>query len=67
MLAFRWDSYHEVRNKMTTRRKLMIASWHAPQEGNILGQLEIDMTKTLAYILAQRNLTGQKITITHLV
>lgn len=52
---------------MTTRRKLAIASWSAPSEGNIYGKLTIDATKALRYIEDVRARTGEKITMTHLV
>lgn len=52
--------------KMTTRRKLAIATWRGPREGNIYGKLTVDMTQALAYIEQQRKTTGEKITITHL-
>jgi len=52
--------------KQSTRRKMMIASWSAPNEGNIHGVLEIDVTKTQAYIEKKRK-EGQHITITHIV
>lgn len=52
---------------MTTRRKLAIASWSAPREGNIYGKLTVDATQALAYVKRLRETTGEKITITHLV
>jgi pyruvate dehydrogenase E2 component (dihydrolipoamide acetyltransferase) len=53
--------------KMSTRRKLAIASWSAPQEGNIYGKLTIDATRALAYLEQIRKTTGQRVSITHLV
>jgi pyruvate/2-oxoglutarate dehydrogenase complex dihydrolipoamide acyltransferase (E2) component len=53
--------------KMSTRRKLAIATWSAPQEGNIYGKLTVDAGPALAYIEAVRAETGEKVTITHLV
>jgi hypothetical protein len=49
------------------RRKLAIASWAAPREGNIYGKLTIDATEALAYVEWLRQKTGEKITLTHLV
>ncbi len=54
-------------NYMTTRRKLAIATWGAPDEGNILGKLTVDATEALAYLAHVRATTGEKVTITHLV
>jgi pyruvate/2-oxoglutarate dehydrogenase complex dihydrolipoamide acyltransferase (E2) component len=54
-------------SKMSTRRKLAIASWSAPKEGNIYGKLTIDATNAEAYIEEMRQKSGEKITITHLV
>ncbi len=51
----------------STRRKLVIATWSAPREGNIYGKLTVDMTEALAYIAHLRERTGRKITVTHLV
>ena len=43
---------------MTTRRKLAIATWDAPREGNIYGKLTVDATQALAYIQRQVNEAG---------
>ncbi len=53
--------------KMTTRRKLAIATWAAPREGNIYGKLTVNVTNALRYIEHLRVTTGEKITITHFV
>lgn len=53
--------------KMSTRRKLAIATWAPPNEGNIYGKMTIDATAAQKYIDEQREATGEKITITHLV
>ena len=53
--------------QMTVRRKLAIATWSAPREGNIYGKLTVDATQALAYIQWLRETTGEKVTITHLV
>ena len=53
--------------KMSTRRKLAIATWSRPTEGNIYGKITIDASEALAYIAKVRELTGVKVTITHLV
>lgn len=52
---------------MSPRRKLAIATWSAPAEGNIYGKLTVDATPALAYIDALRARTGEKVTITHLI
>jgi pyruvate/2-oxoglutarate dehydrogenase complex dihydrolipoamide acyltransferase (E2) component len=49
------------------RRKLAIASWAAPREGNIYGKVTMDATEALAYLADVRERTGEKVTITHLV
>jgi pyruvate/2-oxoglutarate dehydrogenase complex dihydrolipoamide acyltransferase (E2) component len=53
--------------QMSVRRKLAIATWSAPREGNIYGKLTVDATQALAYIQWLRDTTGEKVTITHLV
>ncbi len=51
----------------SVRRKLAIATWSAPQEGNIYGKLTVDMTEALKYLDHIRATTGEKVTVTHLV
>lgn len=51
----------------STRRKLAIATWGAPDEGNIFGKLTIDATQAVAWIQHVRETTGEKVSITHLV
>ncbi len=53
--------------KMTVRRKLAIATWSAPAEGNIYGKLTVDAEAALRYIDHLCRTTDQKVTITHLV
>lgn len=52
---------------MSPRRKLAIATWAPPAEGNIYGKLTVDATAALAYIEDLRQRTGEKVTITHLI
>ncbi len=52
---------------MSTRRKLAIATWDTPREGNIYGKLVVDAEAVLAWIEAERQRTGEKITLTHVV
>ncbi|MFP4599174.1 MAG: 2-oxo acid dehydrogenase subunit E2 [Persicimonas sp.] len=52
---------------MSLRRKLAIATWSAPSEGNIYGKLTLDVTEAQRYIEHVRETTGEKITVTHLV
>ncbi len=53
--------------RMSTRRKMAIASWAPPREGNIYGKLTLDVGEALAYLEHVRQTTGEKVTITHLV
>jgi pyruvate dehydrogenase E2 component (dihydrolipoamide acetyltransferase) len=53
--------------KMSTRRKLAIATWSPPREGNIYGKLSVDVTRALAYLDKVRDETGERVTITHFV
>lgn len=52
---------------MSLRRRIAIATWSSPKEGNIYGKMIIDVTHSLSYIEYLRKTTGKKITITHLV
>jgi pyruvate/2-oxoglutarate dehydrogenase complex dihydrolipoamide acyltransferase (E2) component len=51
----------------SVRRKLAIASWSAPKEGNIYGTLRVDATQAQRYIAHLRETTGSRVSITHLV
>lgn len=51
----------------STRRKLAIATWGAPNEGNIFGKLTIDATQAMAWIEHVRETSGEKVSMTHLV
>jgi len=53
--------------KMSIRRKLAIATWSSPREGNIYGKLTVDATEALAYIDDVKERTGERVTLTHLV
>jgi pyruvate/2-oxoglutarate dehydrogenase complex dihydrolipoamide acyltransferase (E2) component len=52
---------------MSTRRKLAIASWSSPREGNIYGKLQLDCGEVLRVLEHVRATTGEKVTITHVV
>jgi len=53
--------------KMTVRRKLAIAAYDAPREGNIYGKLVVDAGPGLRYLEEVRKKTGEKVSFTHLV
>lgn len=53
--------------RMTVRRKLAIATWSSPREGNIYGKLTVDAENTLRYIEHLRANGSEKITVTHVV
>ncbi len=52
---------------VSLRRKLAIATWTAPREGNIFGKMTLDATNALRYLDEVRERTGEKVTITALV
>jgi len=52
---------------MTTRRKLAIATWDSPREGNIYGRLVLDTGEVKRYLAWVREATGEKVTLTHFV
>ena len=54
-------------DSMTVRRKLAIATWSAPREGNIYGKLTLDATNVQLWLEHIRETTGEKVTITHFV
>ncbi len=53
--------------RMSARRKLALATWSAPREGNIYGKMTIDAGNALIYAQKLTEQTSEKITITHLV
>lgn len=50
-----------------TRRKLAIATWSSPAEGNIYGKLTLDVSQALKYVEHLRKKDGEKVTIAHVV
>ncbi len=52
---------------MSTRRKLAIATWGAPREGNIYGRLALDTEEVDRYLAWVRRTSGEKITLTAFV
>lgn len=50
-----------------TRRKLAIATWSPPAEGNIYGKLTLDVGDALQYVEHLRKKDGEKVTIAHVV
>lgn len=56
-----------ARYRMTTRRKMAIAAWGAPHEGNIYGKVTVDATNALRYLDEVQERSGEKVTVTHLV
>lgn len=52
---------------MTTRRKLAIATWGAPTEGNIYGRMALDTAQVRRYLEWLHQTTGEKITLTAFV
>jgi pyruvate/2-oxoglutarate dehydrogenase complex dihydrolipoamide acyltransferase (E2) component len=53
--------------KNSVRRKLAIATWNRPMEGNIYGKMVVDAQPALDYIAKKREDNGIKVTITHIV
>ena len=49
------------------RRKIAIATWDAPREGNIYGKLVVDARPALNYIKKLRVEYGVHVTLTHVV
>lgn len=56
-----------AKNYMTVRRKLAIATWARPTEGNIYGKMVVDVGEALDYLAWLREARGEKVTLTHLV
>lgn len=56
-----------MKKKMSTRRKLAIATWRAPREGNIYGRIALDTEEVQAYLAWLRETSGEKVTLTAFV
>lgn len=56
-----------MRYKMSLRRKLAIATWSAPREGNIYGKMELPATALVDYLDRLRASSGRRVTVTHAV
>ena len=54
-------------SKMSTRRKLAIATWGSPREGNIYGKMTLDATDAVEYLDRLTKGTGVKVTMTHFI
>lgn len=57
---------HRVR-KVSTFRRLAVASWSASRDPTIHGSLEVDATAALAHLEDLHARTGERATLTHLV
>lgn len=54
-------------NPMSSWRRLAAAAWSAPSDPQFYGDLDVDAAALLAYIERARELTGTRLTMTHLV
>lgn len=52
---------------MTIRRKLAVATWEAPREGNIYGRIALDTEEVDRYLAWLRATEGEKVTLTAFV
>jgi pyruvate/2-oxoglutarate dehydrogenase complex dihydrolipoamide acyltransferase (E2) component len=59
-------TFHPVKN-LPSWRTVAIHAWDRPRDPTVYGVLEIDASRALAYIEAERASSGEKITLTHLV
>ncbi|MEL6182797.1 MAG: 2-oxo acid dehydrogenase subunit E2 [Myxococcota bacterium] len=53
--------------QVSSFRKLAAATWPAPGDPTIYGQLDLDITAALDYLKRKEKESGEKITVTHLV
>lgn len=53
--------------KVSNFRKMAAATWDAPKDPTIYGQLDVDITRSLAYLKKKEEESGEKITVTHLI
>ncbi|MGH2694155.1 MAG: 2-oxo acid dehydrogenase subunit E2 [Actinomycetota bacterium] len=55
------------RSKLTGWRKIAAATWGGPKDPQIFGDLEIDATGALVFMEEAREVSGVKLTMTHMV
>lgn len=60
------SKFHRL-EKMSTWRTLAIHTWGKPSDPTVYGTMEIDVGKTLPWLEKVREVSGLKITFTHLV
>ncbi len=53
--------------RVTSFRKLAVATWDGPRDPTVYGELAVDMTRSLAYLEKKGQESGEKVTLTHLV
>lgn len=53
--------------KLSTWRRISLATWNRPQDPSVYGSIDMDMTKGLAFIEQFQKKTGKKLTLTHLL
>lgn len=53
--------------KRSPRRKVAMALWRGPREGYIHAKLTLDAEEALAFVAWQREQSGRRVTLTHLV
>ncbi len=56
-----------IGRRISTRRRIAVASWRPPSDGRIYTRTAVDATETLAYVEATRLRTGEHLTVTHVV
>lgn len=56
-----------VGRRISTRRRIAVASWRPPSDGRIYTRTALDATEVLAYVEAERRRTGVHVTVTHVV
>lgn len=57
----------ETPDDLSSFRRVAAALWPRPDQSTILGTMDLDATEALAFLEVQRQTTGLKLTITHLV
>jgi len=54
-------------SRLSTWRRISLQLWDEPRDPTVYGNLEINMTRALAYLEELSTVSGQKVTVTHLV
>jgi len=57
----------ERQRTLTSWRELSLHAWGRPRDPSVYGMLQVDVSRALGYLARLRDVTGEHVTLTHLV